>query len=374
MRKSRTVSIALAIAFCVCLASSQQKPSGSRSFRGNARYTVYKDFSRFLLLFKGPVQHTEKFENGKLIVDLTGISKSVSPNASVLQFKDGLVRSAAVGSVVDGRNEVVLTLRNGSERYQIRRDDAQGILRIDIFPNPFAVKPPALALSSPPKGKVAKVSERSTPNTHQIVDLRALVRNQIEEAQAKAPSSEAAVQASNTLQSRPIVDFQNQDVRSALPWLLMISASLIVTVMSIVIMLVRAFRRAKQQRSAEMLRASLQRFRTSSSQSIEHRHIEDDRPAFPDVQEPREEPDEFGSPAATLAERYQRSRGDIELAWILGDQNKPTRKVKVIKASKIRAKGKVTLARKLGTGKGELDLAAKLHKLEEESIEKETVV
>ena len=371
MKKSRLLSIGLAIVLCMGAAPSQEKQSGVRPIKGNARYTVYGNYSRFSLLFKGPVKHTESLENGKLTVDLTGITTSVSQSGSMLQFKDGLVRSATVGRIVNGSTRVTLLLRNGCERYEIKREVAQGPLKIDIFPNPFSVKPRTLAFSSIPMKKVAKEAEQEAVQKDQIVDLRALVRSQIEEAGATKPPS-----ATEKSKSQPLVDFRSEAAKSALPWLLLMCASLIVTICSLIIMVVRALRRIKQARSADALRASLQHLRTSASGLGSQGRIAGvDRGNTFELSERSEDRDHFSMPAVALAEQYHRSQGDIELAMKLreqGVQKVPTRKVKVIKASKGRTKGKVTLARKLGMGKGELDLASKLHKLQEEFVEKET--
>ena len=86
------------------------------------------------------------------------------------------------------------------------------------------------------------------------------------------------------------------------------------------------------------------------------------------------EPD--SSSALTFAEQYHRSQGDVELTMKLRDGLRKQSHLGVAKTignAQMPPKGRISAAKKLGVGKGELDLASRLLRLSIAQKEREEV-
>jgi len=100
-------------------------------------------------------------------------------------------------------------------------------------------------------------------------------------------------------------------------------------------------------------------------QALDHRAFEEDREGANDGDD---------SPMLALAEQYHRNQGDIELTMKLrggAQHHNYVGRAKTIGATTAATKGKVSAAKKLGVGKGELDLATKLLQLSNAQRQKE---
>jgi hypothetical protein len=363
-------------------ASSQEQTRRRFPVKGNVYYTVSSDRSRVSLLFKGNVQHTETREGKNLTIHCSGIDGAPSHGASNLSFRDGIVRRVALDRIENGRTNVVLALRTGTENYAITDDVEQGMMRIDVFHNPFAVNTQEAAKSIAPgkpvpSGKEVPHELLTSDNQTQptpIVDLSALVRKQMEEAVAEKPSPDVTKLPSHSSAAMT----PTNAISTAGAALAIVGASMVITLGTIIVLVRRVLRRNARVRSYEsVLKAQLRHPAgedecvhatvPNNSHQFELGHRSFERLAELDAFE-------GASTTVALAEQYRRSQGDIELAMKIREQSpvkKTDTKVGIIKAVKLPKKGKVRMARKNGIGTGEVDLASKLSRLQDAFSERE---
>jgi hypothetical protein len=363
-------------------AYSQEQTRRRLPVKGNVYYTVSSDRSRVSLLFKGDVQHTEIREGKNLTIHFSGIDEAASHGASNLSLKDGIVRRVALDRIENGRTNVVLTLRNGTENYAITKDVAQGMMRIDVFHNPFAVITRVAARSVAPGRQVQPGTDEHevlpTPDNQTqsapIVDLSVLVRTQMEEA-----VTEKSSQSVTNVPSHPSGAMAPKSaVGTAGMALAIVGTSMVITLVTIILLVRGALRRNARITSHESLLKMQPRYPAGED---EFAHSTEPRNSSQSALGNRtfdrlSEVDSFEGDSTTvaLAEQYRRSQGDIELAMKIREQTPATKadaKVGIIKAIRLPKKGKVRMARKNGIGTGEVDLASKLSRLQDAFSERE---
>lgn len=378
--KSALVGLGLLLLLSPEPAQSQRTLHLPRKVKGNVWYTVKGESSQIWLLLKGPVRHTETVAGNTLTVECSDIASAPSKSGANLQFKDGLVRRVAMSRIENGWTKVVLDLKTALGKYDIVHDEPQGVLLINVYPNPFAIKPPALAQKIAPKIAVQKDQKETESQSQQtpIVDLSALVRSQLDEAAAEKRAKSGTAPSATTLQPEQIPSSREKAANKALPWLITACVSLLVTLCSMIVLVIVALRRNERLRSA---------ISTAGGDATRHSPLRQQLPHQGGATREREyrvnrSPEEpetmgnFGTRTVTLAEQYQRNQGDIELAMKLRD--KETSKEQgarsgVLSGVVIPKKGSLRIARKLGVGAGEVDLLKKLRRMEDEFSEKETI-
>jgi hypothetical protein len=361
---------------------AQGTQRNSYPVKGNAYYSVRSDRSRVSLLFKGTVLHAETRVGNTLTIDCSGITAAPSHSASDLNFKDGLVRHLAIGRIENGNARVVVTLKTGTENYDIVSDEAAGIVRLDVFSNPFALKPGLVAQTISPRKNIPvknlqqESHPQSEPQPIPMIDLSGVVRNQLADALTEKQTQSAP--AVGLLQ--PQSNTQLHASKNAMFWLVGACASLLLTLGTIMVLVRKALqmnmrRNAGQQPNKPQGQAfSIRPQELAPERGAANRRLEDDDAPRSRTIDRWQALEEVENSTISLAEQYRRSQGDIELAIKLREKAAPQpadSKVGVIKAVKMPGKGTVRVAKKNGVGAGELDLAAKLRKLQDAFSEKE---
>lgn len=350
--------------------------------KGNVRYSVRPNYSRFFLLFRGPVQYQEDLQGNTLTLTVGGIKSAPSELGSNLQFQDGLIARAFVGRISNASSKVVLTLRDGFGKYSIGRMDGLDALIIDILPTgTTAQSPPALSpVARHSRPQKENLSTASTPGQTPIVDIAALVRKQLEEPETqKGPLANQAA-ATTAAKQQPQASAQKSVAATGSDvWLVLLSLSTMVTMVALVGLVFVALRRKSLSRISSQEQELRNEMLLNQTKLAQNQAAAVTRPVQRATLVDEESELFEGSydvRALQIAEQYHRSQGEAELAMRLHEQpglNDHTRKIKTIKATGLPHRGKLTAAKKLGVGKGELDLASKLQQLKEALSEKEEI-
>jgi len=382
----RACSLLLSVVLIASALVGGENPQVLPRNKGNVRYSVRPNYSRFFLLFRGPVQYNEHLQGKTLTLTVNGITSAPSDLGANLQFKEGLIERAFVARIANASSKVVLTLRDGFGTYTIGRMDGLEALIIDIIPGGAIAqtRPPLVPVARQTRPKKESSSANTAAGQTAIIDIAALAKKQLEEPEV--PKNPPASRPEALTVPKPQLQAPTKESGSAtntVVWLVVLLVSTIVTVAALAGLIFLALRR-KVSRSIsgqeQALRNSLLRNQTELEEYQAAEAVRAERSALSGVADSEEsEPFEerHGVRALQIAEQYRRSQGEVELAVKLREQagsNEQARRIKTIKATGLPHRGKLMSAKKLGVGKGELDLASKLRRLKEAfSTEEEKV-
>jgi hypothetical protein len=201
-----------------------------------------------------------------------------------------------------------------------------------------------------------------------LIDIAGLARQQLENSEPTTQSSGEMVRGKNASSQHAVADLPAiTSGKVPVVWLLLVCFSLLITMAVIALLAYRVGgwrRRVLQLQDAKAAAAppiSAARGLDETAarvvamkQALIHRAFEEDREGIDDGGD---------SPMLALAEQYHRNQGDIELTMKLrggAQHHNYVGRAKTISATAVATKGRLSVAKKLGVGKGELDLATKL--------------
>ncbi|MCX6135307.1 MAG: hypothetical protein NTU47_15995 [Ignavibacteriales bacterium] len=385
--RSRTTALMVSMILLSCAAAGMQDDAA----KGNVRYAVRPEYTRLLVFFKGPLKYSQELRGNVLTLTVTDIKSALSQSGWNKQFRNGLIENASVEPVVNATSKIVMLLRNGYARFQVTQHDRHEAIWIDVFAkNTVAPAASIVANESPVKTRVAptqtKEAKQSRPQAaakrsqdralpddphhpSPLFDIAALARQQLEDAGHPKAAGNAPAQANLTLQSSKSGSEPTPAGRKLLVWLVVAGFSLLTSIAALAILIKRKMTRANKLE--QLLFASAQarslQTRTPNDEergeaAVPERSREERKYEF----EPEERIERDGVPALTFAEQYHRNQGDVELAMRIRDNARTQGHLSVtrtIGTTIIPAKGRISAAKKLGVGKGELELASKLLRL-----------
>ena len=344
--------------------------------KGNARYMVKPEYSRFLLFFKGQLRYSEELQGNTVIVKVADIQSAITLNGSNLQFQHGLVERAIVDKIVNGQTTIRLTLREGYKGYQVFSHDRHQAIWIDVLP-----KNMKLAVVSQTSVKAAnknarQIAFRKPTNKSAIVDIPALIKEQLANDKGDGISAERPVSSSNHQENGGSLKGQAQGNSGAGPTLFLFISSLALIIAGVLGMVFLAKRRNRRVVSPE--------------HEFEQKEISVTLPLFPDYippvtnvpekksssipfhelsNEQDEEPNGTRQEelVISLAKQYRRNQGDVEFAVKMRQNSRegqPATKVVNTPSRLVINSSRSVAARKLGIGTGELELSERLKQME----------
>jgi hypothetical protein len=366
------------------MTGGQENPN--EAAKGYVRYSVRPEYTRLLVFFKGPLKYSQDLKENVLTLTVTDI-KSAAAGGWRKQFRTGQIESAVVEPVAGGTSRIVIAMRNGFTKYQIVEHDRHEAIWVDVYsaqaaqpavnvaakvppsqvkktvPETMEVKKqPARITATKPQDKAAEQEQLSKSP---IVDIAAIVRQQIEETSRQNSAAGSPVQAGASIQRSSIDRQPLSGGNKHIVWVALVSFSLLTSVVAMVVLIRRT--RMRGRKLAQFLAA-----RAAAQVPLAHSPAFEERPEIPNpVSEERgrglvDVMEEEVASSLTFAERYHRSQGDIDLAMRLRESARTQSQAGAVKSlgtTPIPAKGRVSAAKKLGVGKGEFDLASKLLRL-----------
>ena len=406
--KSYTSLILLAAILFSGVAYAMQEQQNVAAIKGGVSYVVRPQYSRLLIFFRGPLNYAQELRGNVLTVSVSGIKSSLIKSGWKRQFHTGQIAHASFEPIVNGSSNVVVTLRDGCTRFQVTQHERHEAIWIDVFPNTALASPNAAVAPSTTRQRLEKlasqtpakqipgqaVTKRSQENVPArepvrqtlIIDIAALARQQLENSEPAKQSSGEMVRAKNASPQHAAVDFPAiTSGQMPVVWLLLVCFSLLFTMAVIALLAYRVGgwrRRVLQLQDVKAAAAppisiahgldeTAARV-VAMKQALDHRAFEENHDAFEENREGANDGDD--SPMLALAEQYHRNQGDIALTMKLrggAQHHNYVGRAKTIGATTAATKGRVSVAKKLGVGKGELDLATKLLQLSNAQRQKE---
>jgi hypothetical protein len=406
--KSYTTLILLAVILFSGVAYAMQEQQNAVAIKGGVSYVVRPQYSRLLIFFKGPLNFTPELRGNVLIVSVSGIKSSVIKSGWKRQFHTGQIAHASLEPIVNGSSQVVVTLRDGCTRFQVTQHEQHEAIWIDVFPNTALASPnvavaPAttrqrlekLVSQMPakqiPAQAVTKRGQENVPAREPVrqtllIDIAGLARQQLDNSGPATQSSGEMVRGKNASSQHAVADLPAiTSGKVPVVWLLLVCFSLLITMAVIALLAyhVGGWRRRVLQlqdaKAADAPPISIAHGLDDAAarvvamkQAFDHHAFEEDRDAFEENREGANDGDD--SPMLALAEQYHRNQGDIELTMKLrggAQHHNYVGRAKTISATAVATNGRVSVAKKLGVGKGELDLATKLLHLSNAQKQKE---
>ena len=399
MRSRVSAQILAALLLCGVLSAMQEKTTDAD--RAYVRYAVRPGYTRLLVFFKGPLKYAQDLNGNVLTLSVTDIKSGFVTGDWKKQFHTGQIEAATVQPVVNGSSKIVLTLRSGYAKYQIVEHDGHEAIWIDVYsrdgtqsPVNVAAKlvaPPLKAAASqarevkrtapqkPARKTLEKVPDQVQFQKTPLFDIGALARQQVEESTLQTTAPAVSIVKSQPKQSVSIGRMISMATGKQQLGLFAACFFLAASIAAIVTLIRRMQTSRNKLDQFFAARAAVQAPMAPALADAERRRAA--ATVYGRVDREREselveelEPD--SSSALTFAEQYHRSQGDVELTMKLRDGLRKQSHLGVAKTignAQMPPKGRISAAKKLGVGKGELDLASRLLRLSIAQKEREEV-
>ncbi|HTY37991.1 MAG TPA: hypothetical protein VMH23_12810 [Bacteroidota bacterium] len=407
--KARTLMHLIAVVV-FCSASYGAQQNANEVEKSYVRFAVRPEYTRFLVFFKGPLKVTQAIEGNTLTLSVADIKSAFLPGGVRKQFRSGLIESAIVEPVVNGSSRIVLTLRSGFTKYEIVQHDHHEAIWVDVYSKTQAQSSPVVAAKPQPKAQNApaqpvkdmkkdpaqrnetkkqaavKVSKKEN-NAQQVdqiaksplFDIGALARQQVEESARNSAPDVSGSNVTPVIRTSAVSTNAFRADGKQVLWLAGAVGSLVLTIGTILLLVRRLADRKKKVEQFFATKAAVQASRLDvqigdePQPEIGHSKGSADTIAEQERIAPSDSDD---TAALTFASQYQRNQGDVELAIRLRDSIRKQSHLSVarkIGQTEIPAKARITAAKKLGVGKGEVELASKLQRLAATKKETEVV-
>jgi len=363
------------LAIVVGCHSTAAGPLSEPSVLKDVRYVVQPAFSRVTMHFQGDIKYTAVQQDNRIVIGFPRTRVASPPGAAKLEFKTGHVHGLTIDRITADSIRVIIVLRNRMT-YRVVQPKADNQLYMDVTVDTGK----AVAVASRPPVKPAVRQETSAKGAERksaLVDIPAIARTQLVDLSQRATAPHTEPQKEN-LQARenqlsPVQAEKNG--RTSLSPVFLVLAVAVIAALSTGLLLFVASRRqvgitvaaprsqATQPQSLPGPEPAL----PAPARPVKNRFAEEEE--FPEVDEPERDDDTM-----QLARRFERGQNELSLALRLRGAyaaSVGTTKVqKALTAKKSKAQ-QLNAARKLGVGRGELELALHLEQLQQHKLRKE---
>jgi hypothetical protein len=329
------------------------------------RYGVLPAYSRVTLVFGGEIRFST--DHGKSLVRLVFSRTQVapSPRATRLRFSEGLVQNVVVSRLQGDSVSVAVTLREHTT-YRCVQPSGGNEVHIDVFPKegmtaPAVTRAPAQGTAvsvvhSPAVTRAPGQGATAGPDVREraggLIDVPAIARAQVE-----AETRQADLRVRTASSSGAVL------VKAGSPLLLIGLMAMVALTSGGLVFFVMRLTGSAPVRQVPSSAAPLQ-LRGQARTTV----LSADHEAFraEEQEEPAEEEDGGRETSLQLARSFRRGSEEITLSRRLHTQ--PAAPLSVGKMQQMLARSttqtqRLHAARKLGVGRGELDLALKLKTL-----------
>lgn len=336
----------------------------------NVRYNVQSFGSRVTLRFEGAATYSVRESHEQVIFAFSRTRVASPPGAARLSFQSGHVKSLTIDRLPADSARVVLTLADGTG-YSVRPMKEGSELEIDVIrtrnvaavPLPAPTKPQA-KLANPKPGVPAE--KKSS-----LVDIPAIARNQIAAESAPQPRQTPEPARHETPVTSP------QTTSGMLSPLILVAVVLVILGAGIGMLLWLASKRqyGVAKKSVIAVAPGPAPHKSHLTVSPLHREVKKEAEET-DVLDDETGDDETSLDESTLrlGRSFQRGEEEMNLVARLRSRSEtPVMKksmTKTLNASATQSQ-RLTAARKLGIGTGEVDLAIHLKKFSQKSFRKE---
>lgn len=360
MKKTPVLSIILSLVLLVSWKGSADQPSVLKDIR----YGVWPAYSRVTLVFGGDIRFSADHGKSLVRLDFSRTQLAPSPRATRLHFSEGLVQNVVVTRLQRDSLSVAVTLREHTT-YRCVQPSGGNEVHIDVFPKegmpaqaerrpapsvPAPAVPSPAVTRAPAQGAAAEPEVRE--RTSGLIDVAAIARAQVE---AENRPANPRARTTNSPVAAPAKAGSSLLLIGLMAMVALTSGGLVLFVM-------------RRTGSAPVQPAP------SSAAPLQHPGqarttvFSVDEEPFPaeEQEESAEEEDSERETSLQLARSFRRGSEEITLSRRLHTQ--PAAPLSVGKMQQILARSttltqRLHAARKLGVGRGELDLALKLKTL-----------
>jgi hypothetical protein len=354
----------------------------------SVRYSALGTTSRLTLWFDGPVHYTTVRQEGKILLGFTGTRVGSPPGAARIPFSTGHVRGVTIDRIGLDSARVTIALREGTA-CRFHEPTADGALVLEVSPAgmPPATLPAPRRVSTEHVAAPARTVQTPPAGRSGIVDIPALARTQVEQERTAPQTVPPAVKASAPATTAP-PSAPTSTPAAAEAYLALGTVAVLLAAAGLIWAVVRVMRRNRRTRARAA--ASTPVPATLPAATAEHTEsaagvralleremsIRRTRSDVVDEADKEEEEDEAGEEETiALAKTYGRGKEELHLAFTLqerGRRSSTRDQMERIAAGSRTPAARVRAARKLGTGVGEVELAARLGKLKARVARKET--
>jgi len=325
-------------------------------------YSIQPGVSRLTMSFEGPIAYSSTTAGDRIVLCFGHTSVASPPGAARLAFKDGLVRSLTIDRMGVDSTRLTVVLREGTSYTMVRSAEKQ-LLSMDVVTR--ASGPAAASAPARPAPQRRTVPGKKPDQESRLVDIPALARSEAADRGAQPAASAATARE------------ESRRVTSLSPILLLGSMVGIALLGTLALLAVAA------KKQIGVRDAGAGSVRPVQPPTVQSPPREETRPAEPDETEDADQQEEM-EPAETdepmiegssrqLAKMFRRGQEELQLVARLhaGINNASGKKVARVCSSTSTRTQRAHAAKKLGIGRGEIDLVLHLQALAEERVKGE---
>ena len=346
------------ILFFVSMIGIFQSPhasvAGEQSVLRNVRCVAASGHSRIEFSLAGTIRYSVEKEGNTVVFNFVATKAALSPGAARVGSRNGVIARILVDSIPGNIARVRVILRGDAE-HRITEPDQPGLLFMDLYGDS------SLQKTLPASFKHSRVKKQQPPlpesRTSSLVDIASIARSQVTAPQEKLPEQSSTETLGKTETSQPGAGLQKLN---GTLFVIFLVAGVGVTVVGLVYLgLTRLHaRQGAPQTKVEGLNtmpAKLESPPFEASQPSPGEHVPQSE--IVDEPDPRAEADAH---MVLFAERFHRSQGEFHLTYKLEKEKFQRSSVSRLlnNSDKVDTKSqRVKIAKKLGIGQGEVNLA-----------------
>lgn len=362
---NRGTSIAMMTIAGIICGMPARSPAGDESaLLRDVHYNVQQGISRLTLCIDGGIRYSAVKQENRIVFGFPHTRVGSPPGAARLGFTSGLISGVTIDRVKTDSTRVVVTLRDQTT-YRVVQPISGSELLVDVMVDTgavaAAVKPmrtgPPRAMTQPPK-----------PNPRAgLVDIPSIARTQVQEGE-NTSRGRREVQAPSPA-APPVAEQQGPAILS----LVLVGALAFAGVFGTAILLVVASRKSRTATVKTTTASDAAGRRPAFPTDVIPAASREESPgAFPE--EVEEEPPMLDDRALHYARQFRRGHDELEFASRI--EELPSGRaipevVNRLRATKASPARRISAARKLGVGCGELELAIHLKEVELKASRKE---
>lgn len=343
----------------------------------DVRYAVQPTYSRVTLHFQGDISYTAVQQENRIMLGFRRTRVASPPGAARLEFKTGHVRGLTIERVTTDSTRVVIALKDRMT-YRIVQPKAENQIYMDVSldtaqATPITMHPPVKAVAKP------ETASRNQERKSQLVDIPGIARKQMDEANQRTESRVEPLTGKDSLRVREepgkTAEPERAGTSSLSPMFLILAVVLIAAFTTGVLLYV-----ASRRQMGVIASPQKQEIRPPVISTPTRGSLPTPRALIPEVEHEDEvsriESAERDEDPTQLARIYGRGQSELDLALRLrGSAAAGLTSAKMqqaLRATKSRTQ-QLNAARKLGVGRGELELALNLDRLRHLKARKEVV-